>query len=298
MLPILFTLKTPWGAQPIYSYGVLLGVSLIVGYPLVVRTAARLDRSREELIGNAYLITALCGVIGSRLLYVLENRELLQESGGAWFDITSGGVTAYGGFLGGLIGAAIYLRSKRESLAAFADACMPAAALGTVLTRIGCYLYGCDFGTPLSESAPGWLKALGTFPRWEHDDLRVYGSPAWLHHIDRYGLLRDSKASMPVHPTQLYEALAGLVLLGLALLLARRRAFAGQVALIVAMSYGTWRFLIEYLRDDPERAYAFQLSWAQLISLLLVPVCAVVYSVLRGRARRAAREVLGSAAAR
>ena len=112
MLPILFTLKTPWGAQPIYSYGVLLGVSLIAGYPLVVRMAARLDRSREELIGNAYLITALCGVIGSRLLYVLENRELLEESGGAWFDITSGGVTAYGGFLGGLLGAAMYLRMQ------------------------------------------------------------------------------------------------------------------------------------------------------------------------------------------
>jgi phosphatidylglycerol:prolipoprotein diacylglycerol transferase len=289
MLPILFTLRTPWGAQPIYSYGVLLGVSLIAGYPLVMRVAARLDQSREELIGNAYLVTAICGVIGSRLLYVLENRELLEESSGAWFDITSGGVSAYGGFLGGLIGAAIYLRAKRASLAAFADACMPSLALGTVLTRIGCYLYGCDFGTPLAASAPGWLKWLGTFPRWEYDDLHVYGSPAWLHHVDRYGLLRDSNASLPVHPTQLYEALAGLVLLGVALALVRRRAFAGQVALIVAMGYGVWRYLVEYVRDDPERAYAFQLSWAQLISLALVPICAVAYSVLRGRARRAQR---------
>ena len=87
---------------------------------------------------------------------------------------------------------------------------MPALALGTVLTRIGCYLYGCDFGTPLGACAPGWLKALGTFPRWHHDDLHVYGSPAWLHHVDRYGLARDSSASLPVHPTQLYEALAGV----------------------------------------------------------------------------------------
>lgn len=298
MLPILFTLKTPWGAHPIYTFGVLLGVSLIAGYLLVVRSAARLDRSREELIGNAYVVTALCGLAGSRLLYVLENRELLEESGAAWFDITSGGISAYGGFLGGVIGAAIYLRRKRESLAAFADACMPALALGTVLTRIGCYLHGCDFGTPLGASAPGWLKALGTFPRWQYDDLHVYGSPAFLHHVDRYGLAHDAQASLPVHPTQLYEALAGVALLGLALLLARRRAFAGQVALIVAISYGTWRFLIEYVRDDPDSAYAFQLSWAQLISLLLVPVCAVIYSVLRGRARRAAREVLGSVTTR
>jgi phosphatidylglycerol:prolipoprotein diacylglycerol transferase len=286
MLPILFTLKTPWGVQPIYSYGVLLGVSLIAGYRLVVRMAARLDQSREDLVGNAYLVAAICGVIGARLLYVFENRDLLEDSGSRWFDITSGGVTAYGGFLGGLLGAAVYLRVKRASLAAFADACMPALALGTVLTRIGCYLYGCDFGSVLGASAPEWLKSLGTFPRWQYDELHVYGSPAWLHHVDRYGLSRESAASLPVHPTQLYEALAGVVLLVLAIGLVRRRAFAGQVALIVAMSYGVFRFLIEYLRDDPERAYAFGFSSAQLISLALVPGCAVAYSVLRGRARR------------
>jgi phosphatidylglycerol:prolipoprotein diacylglycerol transferase len=298
MLPILFTLRTPWGAQPIYSYGVLLGVSLIAGYPLVVRMAARLDHTREELVGNAYLAAALSGVIGARLLYVLENRELLEEAGSAWFDITSGGVAAYGGFFGGLLGAAVYLRMKRASLAAFADACMPSLALGTVLTRVGCYLYGCDFGTPLGDGAPGVLKWLGTFPHWQYDDLHVYGSPAWLHHVDRYGLSHDSAVSLPVHPTQLYEAFAGVALLALALGLVRRRAFAGQVALIVAMSYGAFRFLVEYVRDDPERAFAFGFSSAQLISLALVPGCAVVYSVLRGRARREQRVAASQAAPR
>jgi phosphatidylglycerol:prolipoprotein diacylglycerol transferase len=90
-----------------------------------------------------------------------------------------------------------------------------------------------------------------------------------------------------VHPTQLYEALAALALLGLSLLLLRRRSFRGQVILSTAMGYGVLRFLIEYLRDDPERGEAFGFSSAQLISLALVPTCAVVYSVLRGGARRA-----------
>jgi phosphatidylglycerol:prolipoprotein diacylglycerol transferase len=286
MLPILFTLPMPWGPQPIYSYGVLLGLSLIAGFQIVVRLGTRKDGLREDTLGNAALIAALTGVAGARLLYVAENRALIADSHASWFDITAGGVTAYGGFLGGLIGATIYLASKRISLASFGDAAAPALATGTLLTRIGCYLYGCDFGTPLSAAAPSWLKRLGTFPRWRYDDLHVYGSPAFLHHVDRYGLSRDANASLPVHPTQLYEALAALLLVALSLCLLRYRRFRGQVILATAMAYGSWRFVVEYIRDDPERGAAFGFSSAQLISLLLVPICAVAYSVLRGRARR------------
>ncbi|MFI5307196.1 MAG: prolipoprotein diacylglyceryl transferase [Polyangiales bacterium] len=287
MLPILFTVPMPWGPQPIYSYGVSLGVSLVIGFQLVLRAARRTGLD-EDVASNAALIAALTGLAGARLLYVAENRELLEDTGASFIDITSGGVTAYGGFLGGLLGAGAYLFRKRVSLLAFGDAAGPALGLGTAVTRIGCYLYGCDFGTVLSDSAPRWLARLGTFPHWHYDRLRLQGSPAFLYHVDRYGLSRDASASLPVHPTQLYEGLGGLALMLLALALLRRRQFAGQVILVVAMGYGASRFVFEYLRDDPERGFAFGFSSAQLISILLVPLCAVAYSILRGKARRAA----------
>jgi phosphatidylglycerol---prolipoprotein diacylglyceryl transferase len=289
MLPILFTLPTPWGPQPIYAYGVLLGLSLIAGYQITVRVAARFDALDEDLTGNAYLLAAVCGLAGARALYVLENREALEIASASWFDITSGGVTAYGGFFGGLIGTGLFLRYKRASLAAFADAAAPALAAGVVLTRIGCYLYGCDFGIRLSDSAPGFLAALGTFPRWDHEELEIFGAPAYLHHLGAYGLDRKAMASFPVHPTQLYEAVAGLLLLGVTAAVLRKRRFHGQAILVLAMGYGALRFLFEYLRDDPERAFPFGLGFssAQLISLLLVPACAFTYTVRRGRAFRA-----------
>lgn len=291
MLPVLFTLETPWGAQPIYAYGVLLGLSLIAGYHIVVRVGARKDGLSEDLLGNVYLAAALCGIVGARLLYVLENRDALAESEAAWFDITSGGVAAYGGFLGGLLGAAVYLGLKRAPLAAFADAAAPALAFGTVLTRLGCYLYGCDFGRQLASGAPAWLESLGTFPRWSFDELDVHGSPAFLHHVQVYGLSDDASASLPVHPTQLYEAAAGLVLLALSMVVLRHRRFRGQAILAVAMGYGALRFVFEYLRDDPERAYPLGLGFssAQLISLALVPACAFAYNALRMRARAASQ---------
>jgi phosphatidylglycerol---prolipoprotein diacylglyceryl transferase len=288
MLPILFTLEMPWGPQPIYSYGLLLGLSLVAGYFVTARVGARMDGMREDLLGGAYVSAAASGIVGARLLYVFENRERFEASSASWFDIASGGVAAYGGFLGGLVGAAAFLGWKRASLAAFADAAAPALALGTLLARVGCYLYGCDFGTLLPESAPGWLKVLGTFPRWHYEAIGIFGSPAFLHHVDVYGLASDAPASLPVHPTQLYEALAAAVLLALSLALLGRRRFRGQVILALAMGYGAFRFGFEYLRDDPERGHALGFSGAQLISLVLVPVCALLYRVFATRTRRGA----------
>lgn len=287
MHPVLFELPVPWGdgVQPIYSYGVMLAIALLGGWQIVKRLGAR-DGLSEEILGNAYFIAALGGLVGARLLYVLTNLEEVQESGAGWLDFGAGGVVAYGGFLGGLATAAVYLRYRRQSLRAFADAAAPALASGTAITRIGCYLYGCDFGKPLADGAPEWLARLGTFPHWVDEPGGLRGSPAWAHHVDRYGLMPDSLASLPVHPTQLYESLAGLALAVGALLLWQRRRFRGQVILAVTFGYGVWRFAVEYLRDDPERGELFGFSTSQLISLLLVPLAGLAYSALKLRARR------------
>jgi phosphatidylglycerol---prolipoprotein diacylglyceryl transferase len=195
-------------------------------------------------------------------------------------------MTAYGGFLGGLLGVAIYFAAKRQSTLGFADAAAPALALGTALTRMGCYLYGCDFGTLLAGSAPAWLKALGSFPRWRFEHAALDGSPAFLYHVDRYGLSHGATRSLPVHPTQLYESFAALLLLVLCAWLWKRRTFSGQVFLGSALGYGVSRFVLEYLRDGPDRALRFGFSTAQLISMALVPICALSYLAVRQASRR------------
>jgi prolipoprotein diacylglyceryltransferase len=47
------------------------------------------------------------------------------------------------------------------------------------------------------------------------------------------------------------------------------------------MTYGVARFFLEYLRDDPERGQALGFSTSQLISLCIVPIAAIAYSLLR-----------------
>ncbi len=279
MFPVLFQIPTPWGPLPIYSYGVMLGLSLIIGWHITMYLGEKREGLDREMMGNCYLFGAVCSIVGARALYVLTNLDSFA-SPAQWFNIRTGGLVAYGGFLGGFFGSWMFLKVKGVRMLPFADCVAPALGTGLLFTRIGCYLYGCDFGAQLAEDAPAWLKGLGTFPHWP-ESVQLTGSPAYSHHVQSYGLAAEASASFPVHPTQLYEAAAGIVLFLFTMAIWKVRSFRGQVFLSLVMGYGVWRFFIEYVRDDPERGGAFNFSTSQLISLALIPVAAIAYSLIR-----------------
>jgi phosphatidylglycerol:prolipoprotein diacylglycerol transferase len=240
---------------PIYSYGVMLGISLIVGWYLTLKLAT-LDGLPKETMANCYVITAVVAVIGSRLLFIATNPDDFKEVSDV-FALRRGGLVAYGGFLGGYLGSWLYLSRNRVRLMPWADVAVPSLASGLFITRIGCYLYGCDFGTRLDDGAPAWLKALGTFPHTKSDAGE--GSPAWLRHVDLFkgtpaGIeLTKLDHSFPVHPTQIYESVAGLLLVVLLLTQRKNQKFRGQIFFLFTFLYGVIRFIIEIFRDDTER---------------------------------------------
>jgi phosphatidylglycerol---prolipoprotein diacylglyceryl transferase len=240
------------GAVPIYSYGVMLGLSLVVGWYLTLGLAER-DGLPKETMANNYVVTAIAAVVGSRVLYILTNLNEF-DSLASMFAMRRGGLVAYGGFLGGLAGSYFFLRAHKIPLLPWADVAVPSLASGLMITRIGCYLFGCDFGQPLKDSAPGFLKKLGTFPHWAEGTLdHGSGSPAWAQHVKERGLSPLSEVSLPVHPTQLYESLVGLLLLVLLLWARKKQKFRGQIFFLFAFAYGICRYLLEILRDDNER---------------------------------------------
>jgi phosphatidylglycerol:prolipoprotein diacylglycerol transferase len=245
-------------AVPIYSYGVMLGLSLVVGWYLTLTLADR-DGLPKETMANCYVFTALSAIAGSRVLYVLTNLDEFHSIADI-FAFRRGGLVAYGGFLGGYLGSWAYLTANRLRLMPWADVAVPSLASGLFITRIGCYLFGCDFGKRLSDTAPGFLKKLGTFPHWAAGTLDSGdGSPAYVRHLDLYRgtplgtELVKQNASFPVHPTQIYESLCGLVLLGLLLWQRKNQKFRGQIFFTFAFGYGFLRFLLEIIRDDVER---------------------------------------------
>jgi phosphatidylglycerol:prolipoprotein diacylglycerol transferase len=243
-----------WNVEklPIYSYGVMLGLSLVVGWYLTLGLAER-DGLPKETMANNYVVTAIAAVAGSRILYILTNLHEF-DTFASFFAMRKGGLVAYGGFLGGLAGSYFFLRRHKIPLLPWADVAVPSLASGLMITRIGCYLFGCDFGQPLSENAPGWLKKLGTFPHWPEGMVDAgSGSPAWSQHRNAGLISPTAEASLPVHPTQIYESLVGLALLALLLWARKKQKFRGQIFFLFAFAYGVARYMLEILRDDAER---------------------------------------------
>ena len=259
MHPILVRIPLPnwqflgdFEAIPIHSYGVMLGLSLVVGWYLTLGLAEK-DGLPRETMANCYVYTALSAVIMSRVLYYVTNPGEFKSF---WeiFALWRGGLVAYGGFLGGFVGSVIYLRREKVPLWPWADVAAPSLASGLFFTRIGCYLFGCDFGKPLPPASPDWLKKMGTFPHWSEGTLpRGSGSPAWVQHVQQRLVDFEAATSLPVHPTQIYESLVGGFLLLLLFAVRRNLKFRGQVFLTFTFAYGVLRFLLEILRDDFER---------------------------------------------
>jgi phosphatidylglycerol---prolipoprotein diacylglyceryl transferase len=167
---------------------------------------AALDAAVYGLVG---------GLVGAKLLYVFEHR-----AEGAFFSLVldRGGMSWFGGFVGGLLAGYATIRANRWPLVPVLSAATPALAVGQMLGRIGCFLVGDDYGHPTNLP---WAVA---FPR---------GLPP---------------TTERVHPTQLYEA-AFLLVLAWILVRWRRRGVDDRKVLgryfIIA---GLFRFALEFLR--------------------------------------------------
>jgi phosphatidylglycerol:prolipoprotein diacylglycerol transferase len=254
-----------WTPVPIYSYGVMLGTSLVVGWFLVMRLAKQ-DGIDQQEAGTMYMWTAVWSIIGSRVLYVVTNLSDF-DSVTEMFMVNRGGLVAYGGMIGGFLASWYGCHKRKIPLLKWADVVAPGVVLGTGITRIGCFLFGCDFGA--RSSLPWAVRFPGP------NALAPQGSPAWQHHV--YTLMpaserlaRDAPWSYPVHPTQIYESLVGLSLFGILMLIRRYRRFSGQVFLGWVLGYGIMRPLIEILRDDDQRGNVGSLSTSQFIGIASV----------------------------
>ena len=167
---------------------------------------AALDAAVYGLVG---------GLLGAKLLYVFEH---LSESSFLALFLDRGGMSWFGGFVGGLAAGYGTIRWRRWPLLPVLAAATPALAVGQMIGRIGCFLVGDDYGRPTSLP---WGVA---FPR---------GLPPTFERV---------------HPTQLYES-AFLAVLAWLLIRWRRRGISDRTVLgrylILA---GGFRFLLEFVR--------------------------------------------------
>jgi phosphatidylglycerol:prolipoprotein diacylglycerol transferase len=254
MHPILFEI----GGFPVYTYGVLLAAAYLLGlqFALVRARARGLDANRVMDLGIWIIISAL---IGAKLLLLIVEFDTFRQNPRELITLMRSGGVFYGGLIAAVGVAIWYLRRHRLHVWSVADAFAPGIALGHVIGRMGCFFAGCCFGR--STDVP-WAV---TF-RSEYAAQNV-GTPL----------------NIPLHPTQLYEAGAELIILGLLLLFERKgRPFPGRTFWGYMLVYGITRFIIEMYRGDA-RGMVGDLSTSQFVSVILVPLSIIMLVVLSRR---------------
>lgn len=268
MHPILFEI----GGFPVYTYGVMLAAAYLLGlqFALVRARSRGLDPNRVMDLGIWVIVSALVGA--KLLLLVVEWDTYGRSLSELWTLVRSAGVF-YGGLIVAVAVALYYLWRHRMPVWSVTDVFAPGIALGHVIGRLGCFFAGCCFGRPTNVP---WAVTFQS----QYAAQNV-GTPL----------------NVPLHPTQLYEAGAELLILGLLLATERRgRTFPGRTFWTYLLLYGISRFVIEIYRGDP-RGSIGMFSTSQVISLLIVPFSIVMLLYLarrpapaptRATARRAA----------
>jgi phosphatidylglycerol:prolipoprotein diacylglycerol transferase len=260
--PIAFHL----GPLTIHWYGIMIAVAFLVGLWTASRRAPRENISGER-IADIVLWLMAGGILGARLVYVTTywKDEFADQPLSEIFMIQHGGLVYYGGLIGASLAGFIYIRWKKLPLWKVADVLAPSIALGNFFGRIGCFFNGCCYGYPAH------LPWAVQFPNQSY---------AWYQQYQQ-GLVGKTGPSLPVHPTELYDAVNNVLLYLLLAWLFRRKKFDGQVFATYLVGYAITRTIMEYFRGDyPSDHIHYGLTPGMLVSIPILIVGLALGAVL------------------
>ena len=225
MHPILFEI----GNWPVYSYGVLLALAYLAGLQLAVIRARRagVDPARIMDLGIYLIIAAL---VGAKLMLVSSTSDYFRAQPRELLSLVRAGGVFYGGLLAAFATGMWLVGRYKLPVWTTADLIAPGIALGHVVGRFGCLLAGCCYGKPTDVS---WAI--------------TFTDPVASVNV-------GTPLQIPLHPTQLYDAGAELLILLVLLFTERRgRPFPGRTFWVYMLLYAISRYVIEIYRGDDAR---------------------------------------------
>lgn len=232
---------------PMFSTMILLG---LIGYTLLTIYIFEKKEKQVQKTTNRVLIVSAVGVAACGVFAFLFNSLFHSIAEG---KIVLGGITWLGGIFGAfpviILGLHYFCPRIKGSALFYFNLLIPAIALAHGFGRVGCFLGGCCFGG-VTDSIFGVQ-----FPAGSHAS-HLYPAP-------------DGR-SLPLHPTQLYEAVFELATFAVMMIFYKK--LRAHFLEIYCFGYGTFRFLLEFLRGDNRGATGFSLSPSQLLSIVLILV--------------------------
>lgn len=259
MIPEAFHL----GPLAISPFGIVMVAAFLSARAQLLWGLRRFEAGDVDDANAIVLAAGLWGIVGAKIYYAILHWDWRFS-----LDWLRSGLVWYGGFLLAVVAILWTIRRHRLDGWRTADAAAPALALGYGIGRIGCFLVGDDYGMPTDlpwgVAFPHGLPG-PTTAEFMH---RVYGARL------PPGVAADEL--VPVHPTQLYETLLGLLIWGVGIVLIRRGASRGGVITPIVGLLALERFGVEFLRAKDDRLLG-PLTVAQLISVLVVLACVWVW---------------------
>lgn len=237
------------GQLSIRWYGLLFASAFLSGYIVFTRYLAT-ERLTSEMMDQLLIYIAIGTVVGARLGhcffyepdYFLKNPiEILK--------IWKGGLASHGAAIGILLALWLYIRKHKLSFLWLIDRIVIVVALGGAFIRLGNLFNSEIYGRPTNLP-------------WGFEFVRDR-----LYDPNTGELL----ATVPRHPTQLYEALSYIAIFVVLLLFYRKRYMKvrdGFIFGVFMILLFTARFLIEFVKNDQVPFEAgMQLNMGQLLSL-------------------------------
>jgi len=235
-----------------------------------------------ELVGDLIVLAAITGVLGAKLLSLVENYEdFFADPVEQIFSFS--GLTFYGGLIGAGLAVAWYVKQKKGALSFvnMLDVAAPAIMIGYAVGRLGCHFSGDgDWGKPNLLENPG-------LPDWAWsydypDNVLGRGIP-----FEMADGTTSHRLEQGVWPTSVYEFLLGTGIFGFLIAIRKKLSIPGLLFSIYLMLNGTERFLIEFIRVNDR--YAFNLSLSQFIAIGLVVFGAILMVYFKSRAVKEVR---------
>ncbi len=223
---------------PIYSYGVMIVIGVLIGYFLILHRNKKLKITDSDVITDCFIWLLISGLAGGRIAYVMLNFREYANDLPSILNLRAGGLTLYGALILGSTFFIIFCKLKKLDPREMLDLFAPSVLIGIGFGRVGCFLNGCCYG--MHASAP-------------------------------FGVVfKDAGVEGMRYPVQIYEMFATFIGAGFLLYYDKIKKFKVESFILMSAIYAGIRFCIEFIRESFPRY--FGLSIAQYFSLFLIAI--------------------------
>ncbi|NLJ80539.1 MAG: prolipoprotein diacylglyceryl transferase [Firmicutes bacterium] len=227
------------GPLDIYWYGILMVLTFLSAY-FIIHYFAKLHEIPAQHIDDLFFIGSFSALIGARLGAIIPEWRYFLDNPIAIFS--RGGMASHGAIFLIMVVGLYFIKKHSLNYWQIADLAAPILPVGHIFIRLGNFMNG-----------------------------ELYGPPTNLPWAVKFPHLPE-----PVHPSQLYEVLASLLILPLAWKWAKRPRYPGYAFLRVLFAHSLVRFFLDFIRQHSELYGPFVLSQIIALGICLITLPALL----------------------